>query len=333
MDYKKILNGDKKIKILAIVFVIIIIALIGGMVFLDNKRKNPDIEAKDYNELIYKGEDKENEYVYFTIVEQPYEVATKETDSSKEHYYIVFDENDSMYLVRLKTETAKRLTTEYEMDKENFSYTFKGFLKKTPIELRDITIKTYNKWAKNEVLSLSNFSQAFGTTYMDETKSPYSTVYGLCVCATVIAVIAALTSIIIDIISTLSIKKILRIYDRSELEDELESDSVAAYPKAKIYLTNKYIISNIMGLKIMKYSDIAWIYNQKHYYNGVPTGIKLLAYNKAGKCIQIASTYRDENLLNEIIFKIQEKNKDVLVGFTSENGAAFKEIKKEYKNK
>ena len=337
MENKEILKPQKKLLVIAVILMIIT----AGMIYLNtymetkNAEEKTELKAENYDDLISAGKDSEEKYVEVTITDIPYHVATKEVDTVKYKYYIVFDANDLMYLVRLTDSTYYRLEDIYENDPDNFSYKIVGYIYDTPNELEEIVIDVYNEAMEEEIVTEDNFDMYFGKTYLDETKTPVTVSSAATVIFIVIGVLTgifAFAFLLVYIINSSRRKKVLKQYSEEDLESELDKNSTIAYEKQKVYLTDKYLISSANGLSVIEYNDLAWMYNEKRSYNGIPTGVTLLGYKTNGKVAQIATTWKNEEILKEIMTKIYEKNSNILVGFTPENKKQFKEIKKNKTN-
>lgn len=326
-DYKKILKNSKVPLLIAIIIIVISIVLFIASVKLDSQGQQ-ELVAKDYNELIAYGQDVENEYVEVTITDIPYGFAEEEDENVTRNYYFVFDEYDYMYIVRLTDSTYKMLENKYIENPEEFSYTLKGYIFEDPAELKELAIEAYNEAVEEEVVNDENFRIYFGNTYLDETLTPYTDISAMLIGIGVGIDVIAFVLLIVYIIGTVKSKSALKKYDKEDLEYELEKASTVAYKKSNIYLTDKYIISKVVGLTVLEYNELVWLYNEKRRQNGIPVGTYLIGYTEKKKRYQLASTYNDENLLNEIMIKIKEKNSLVMLGYTKENQEKYKEIKK-----
>ena len=121
------------------------------------------------------------------------------------------------------------------------------------------------------------------------------------------------------------IAKYAKKLDLEDVKYEMEKSTAKHFPQEHIYLTDKYVVSDVNGLlKVNEYEEFVWIYNFKAQQYGVTVNIFLTVKTKNKKELHIA-TSTNENKLNEIISIIKQKNTNILVGFTPEN-------KKEYKN-
>ena len=85
-----------------------------------------------------------------------------------------------------------------------------------------------------------------------------------------------------------------------------------------------------MGLTVLEYNELAWLYNEKRRVNGIPTTINLKGFTskKVYELAEVSAYGEGENLLIEIMNKIQEKNPQIMLGVTKENQESYKEIKK-----
>lgn len=329
-EYKKILKPSKKTLIVLIILVVLSIA---GFVTAETMMQpSKNEKCTSYDTLISLDQDEENKYAKVTIVDMPYEFATKKENSSTERYYFVIDENNYLYIVRLSPKKYQEIEEKYNENKENFKYELKGYLFNTPNELKKLAINEYNEGrTADQKITSSDFKDYFGKTYLDDRITPNSDM------ATVFIMIAFFTSIFSTVTLVIYINSIIRVklaikkYGKEELELELSKDTVQAYPKAKIHLTEKYVMSTINGLHIISYEDILWTYIEKRRQNGVTTAKFIIAATKTGKKYYIASNF-NEDILAEIIANIAEKNNEILVGFTSENRKEYNKRRKEFKN-
>ena len=328
-NYSKILKCSKVPLVIALIIIAISIALFSYSSELDKKAEIEPV-AKDYNELIAYEQDVENEYVEVTITDIPYGFAEEEDDGITRNYYFVYDQYDYMYIVRLMDSTYTMLENMYNENPEEFSYTLKGYIFEDPEELKELAISAYNEGMEEEIVNQENFRSYFGNTYLDETLTPYSDTSAVLVGIAVGIDIFAIVLFIVYIIGFIKTKNALKRFDKEDLEYELSKSSTIEYKKAKIYLTDKYIISRVMGVNVLEYNELVWLYNEKRRVNGIPTTINLKGFTnkKAYELAEVSAYGEGENLLIEVMNKIKEKNLQVLLGFTKENQQSYKEIKK-----
>lgn len=339
-NYSKILKCSKVPLVIVLLIIAISIALFSYSSELDKKGEVEPV-AKEYNELIAYKQDVENEYVEVTITDVPYGFAEEEVDGITRSYYFVYDQYDYMYIVRLMDSTYTMLENKYNENPEEFSYTLKGYIFEDPEELKELAISAYNEGMEEEIVNQENFRLYFGNTYLDEVLTPYSDTSAILIGIGAGIDVLALVLLILYITGYIKTKNALKKYDKEDLEYELSKSSTIEYKiskvstlenkKDKIYLTDRYIVSKIMGgLNVLEYNELVWLYNEKRRINGIPTTINLKGFtNKKSYELVVVSAYGEgENLLIEIMDKIKERNPQVMLGFTKENQQSYKEIKK-----
>lgn len=287
--------------------------------------------SKDYSELVMLGKDKENNYVNLEINYLPYYIVKRNNSNITLKYYIVVDKNNYMYIVRLTDETYLKMKDLYQKDPDNFSYYIEGYIFKTPEDLKQNTIESYNNLAEQEIVNDNNFSSYFGKSYLDETNIPYLNSNVFLIVAAIILIILSILLIIYYIILVIKNKKMLAKYDLVKLEKEINSKRTIYFKKLNLYLTNKYIIVKHYTLKIISYNDIIWAYNEKNYYNGILTNYSLVSYLKNNHKINMATSNNKEDLI-KIIKKISKKNNNALIGYSKENKKKFNKYKKTVKS-
>lgn len=331
MEIEKIFKPKKILLIIGLVILAVAIGLIVAGCMTNSKKHNSE-EVHVYNDLIAANKDKEEMFVELEIREVPYLFATKEEKGSKESYYFAIDEYNYWYIVRLTDKTYKKLEEQYNADKENFKYVLKGYIYNDPSELKRLAISAYNENLEEsaEKLTSTNFKDYLGSTYLDETKTPFDGTASTLIGVGIGVVIISSIFLIIYISQATKIKSTLKKYDVEDLKDELNNCDMNEYKKQSIYLTNKYIISTLNGLDAFEYKDILWIYNEKRKQNGVSLGVWLIVCTADRKRIQVARAQKDDILI-EIMTKIKEKNQDILVGFTGDNNKQYKELTKKNK--
>ena len=339
-NYSEILKCSKVPLIIALIIIAISIALFNYSSELDKKAEVEPV-AKDYNELIAYEQDVENEYVEVTITDIPYGFAEEENDGITRNYYFVYDQYDYMYIVRLTDTTYSILENMYNENPEEFSYTLKGYIFEDPEKLKELAISAYNEGMEEDIVNEDNFRSYFGNTYLDEVLTPYSDTSATLVGIGAGIDVLAFVLLILYIIGYIKTKNALKKYDKEDIEYEVSKTSTIEYKlskvstlenkKDKIYLTDKYIVSKIMGgLTVLEYNELVWIYNEKRSVNGIPTTINLKGFTskKVYELAEVSAYGEGENLLIEIMNKIQEKNPQIMLGFTKENQQSYKEIKK-----
>lgn len=158
--------------------------------------------------------------------------------------------------------------------------------------------------------------------------------------ALVVSAVWTLFFLVFNIINMIIAHNSLKRYDINEVKMELNSNDVIKLRGINAYLTKNYIISNDTSVRIVKYSDILWIYNTK-IGNGIRgnasihPGVSRLAieaYLKNGKRVTVINKVINYySIKDELEDKVRQKNKEALIGYNIENVANYKEINKKYK--
>ena len=325
----KILKGNKKGLVVSLVILIISIFLIVFGSSLGTQ--DEDVVAKDYGELISSKQDNTNEYVKINIAYLPYLFASESDDYGGKKYYIVFDDNQYPYIVRLTDNTYNKLEQLYD-NNEEISYEIKGYLFKQEKELKELAINAHKELFSDSEISEANYELYFGKSYLDETITPSTGVEAITIGVGVGLILLSFFIFIFYIVFKIRFKKNIKKYNKEELESELLKPNTLYFKKENICLTDKYVISTMAGLDVIKYEDILWLYYENRRYNFVSIGKYIIARTKDRKMMQIAYSYGNEELLIEIMKKIAEKNDQIMLGFTKENQQKYKELTKKKNN-
>ena len=259
MEYQKILKPSKKLLITIVILTIIVASAMVGAMIMNSPGK--DEECIVYNDLMNEGKDEEDKYVKVEIVTLPYEFAVKEENSSKERFYFVADAENYLYIARLSPKKYEEIEKKYKENPDEFKYELKGYIFNTPSELKKYAINSYNKGLPaDERISYSDFQSYFGKTYLDDRITPNTEYATVLLLVGIFFSIFDLVAIIQFIISVAQTKSAIKKYGKEELESELAKEGMSAYPKAKTFITDKYVISNMSGFHVLNYEDILWIY-------------------------------------------------------------------------
>ena len=153
-----------------------------------------------------------------------------------------------------------------------------------------------------------------------------------------IAILSGILAIMFLVIYLIAYGKRKKIYSRDDIDiikAELAGDEVTVFASAKVYLTKNYIFSHGAYSNVVKYEDIALIYNERRIskVNGVriDNGIFVIAILNSGRNINLLRTYNEQDMqmIEQVIL---EHNPNIMMGMNSENKAKLKEIKQNYKN-
>lgn len=316
---KKISNERNYIW-LVIIFIAIAIMSIFYLNNLDNIRINSKEVAKDYNEIIYAGKEKNNTYVSVDITELPILLLEEKFNYTINKYYLLIDKNNYMYIAKLKDSTFKTIKEIYDKNKNDFSYELKGYIYRISKDVKKEIVKMYNE-EQIEKIDMNNYSEYFGNTYLDDTYTKYTTRAAVGYIIIIVSIIISIIFFIKWMFFIIVTNKTLKEISKDELEEELKKCDIIKYKKAKIYLTNKYLISMHKGLRVFRYNDIKWIFRgtiTHLFYFGHEMSLSIYLPNKKRyETKGIGAEYY--RLLDDIIQDVVEKNNNVLVGYTYEN--------------
>lgn len=338
---KKILKYNKtSIIVFTICILIVIISLITTNYYKSKKTEGLLDKAEDYATVIANNEEENGKFVYIKIADVPYLVAIETIDKSTSEYYVVYDENNHVYIVQLKKSTYQKICDEYEKNPDNFSYLIMGRLANVSYDLEKIIIDEFNESYENINLNRFNYNQYFGTTYLNEnTLTPYGVTIGISELCCVVAGIIAVIYLVVIIKGCINIKKSFKYIDKKELNEELLQAGIIEYPKAKIFLLNNYFVSMDVGMIANKYSDIAWVYishNSKTRwgttYYSVTNKSNMMVYLKDGRKYTTATVkIKEKEIYAEIIEELTKKNPDMMIGYSFENLNNYNKIKNQNK--
>lgn len=318
-ELKKIFKNNSKY-----LLTVVILFVVSIVMFAMSTPVEEEESPKDYNDLIVDKQDQEGSYATVTIDSVPILFATNDY----ENYYIVMDTNNYMYLSRLTDDTYNKLEKEYSTNK-SINYTLTGYLYNAPEELQKLAMDIYNEEMGEEIITKYNYHTYFGSTYLDETNNPNANDTLLAI--GFILIIVSIIIFIVYLVNVIKTKKTYKKYSKEELTTILQESTTIAYPKAKVYLTSKYIISTSSGITVTKYEDLVWMYIQRRTYNFINIGTNLLGRTNNNKVVNLAVTYRNNYLLEEIISEIEKHNQNILIGYTKENSKAYRETVKNKK--
>lgn len=308
MYSKDILEPIKKNKLIFIFMFIAIISFVLGYSYSKKVRlecKNLD----DYPNAI-------NEHVCVTINTLPIMFKIVPNGSKQQTFYVV-ENNSNKYIVKMTLNTYTQLMIKYKKNKENFQFQIEGKSKKIYDSLRDSSIKIYNNEKNDHLINKTNYEEYFNSVYIDGTdnpsfniKIPFYLIGSFFLVLTIILLIEYISSVF-------NLKKAIKKYGKEELEYELNNSSTISYKSIGIYLTPKYIISNLSCFRVIPYQDIYWLYITESKNKGIVIGHHLMVGTKKGRFSIVF--VRDNKILEEIIKKIFKINQSILIGNTKEN--------------
>lgn len=331
-EYRKKIRG-------IIISVLLILIGLGCWYWSNEAEKNLNNNKTDLDSIITSNEkDKENKKAYLDVKEKPYLFAVSK--STKNKYYIMSD-GEYLYIAYMSPKDYKKLNIDEII---NNPIRVEGITKYTSKEIKQLALDAYNDGMDEEdKLTMSDFDSYFGEVYLDMTKSD-SAAFTLPLVLFVLFIGIGNVSFLVILISLLVFVNSINKLDATiinELDNEMNNSNAFYYSKVHLYLTENYIINFNGKFRAIKYSDILWMYPYEVRRNGIKTqqSIKILVNNTKTYIIATIDVYtkKSKAVYDEIWSTIVSKNKDMLLGYTSENikimNKKVKEIKKEKKNK
>lgn len=264
--------------------------------------------------------------------------AWETTDYDKKNYYIAYDKNEYPYIVVLDDKTLEKLKNiqEYTLsvseEEKPEPVTIYGCASKTDTEIyRYLQELLAND--DGDTYSIDTIKNLFGDTYLDTyIQNDENAMYGLIVFA--IFSIIGLCLIIIYFVRNKNTKKILNEYsdEFEKVENEIETGKGIHNKTCGVYLTDKYLISYLRGLKFIELKDIVWVYTMIMKQNGITSNKSIYVITNDGKSNVIANISawgkKKNSEFEELYQDIMIKAPNALFGFTAENKAKAKEMYK-----
>lgn len=235
------------------------------------------------------------------------------------------------------------------VDQDKFDELFnKEDLKENPVRLygktksnsivKSTTIRWFNAAMKDSEfqLSSSDFDSYLGNIYLDTTEVTNMSI--VLVVINLISGICAFSFLLVYFIWAGKTNSVFKKIDDDELakiEKDLEGKDTFHYERARLILSNKYILSFGGNIMVMKIKDIYWIYEHRLRQNGITTQKSLFVLNKEGKTKSIMNvdgvTKKSTAVLQEVMETIAKRNEEILVGYSKENQEKAREYIKELK--
>lgn len=329
-EIDKILKPGKILLTITIIFILATVAIfIAGFIQENQLKKNPTA----LGELIKNNEEKEGQYVKLNMAYVPYAFAEEKIEGTDKvyYYYFAWDAEDYMYIVRLTDKTYEHIESLKKEDSDKIEYEFKGYTFRTLPDLKKLAIEGANEIFEEKTINSSNFSDYFGTVYIDETEVPTNssgdpTFYGIGFCVGIFALMFGIIYFS-RMRGTISARKNPELMQ--ELRDELASLNDNQFGKLKVYLTSKYIIGKASAVIAIKYEDVIWEYSEIHKRNGVEMNKSLIICTKNKKKIVLATSGPSDMAIDEIMVEIQDRNEAVKIGYTKENRQFYRDYRKD----
>lgn len=315
-----ILRKTKNVKLLILFFVVTIVLMVLAFT-VPAKMGRTGSNYLDVSRKVH-------ENVYLEIDSKPIEFKTV-YDGKSTSFYLVTN-GDKTYIVKMGHKQYEIIMEEYEKNKDDFKFTLEGKTYQIFSNLKQSSIKVFNDKQEKDVVNTKNYGDYLGYTYIDANENDRGFVRTILFGLGALFAVMDIIVLIGYIYGISTFKKIIREYGEEELVRELDDKDTISIPKAGIYLTKKYIISNATGFKVVDYKDVLWVYILKQRNHGILVGSHLMVYQSNGKGASLG-VMRKSNDLEDLIPKIAKKNKDILVGYTSDNQKKYNKMVKENK--
>jgi len=315
---------------------LVLLAITALLIYLGVQNENkplPDIIS--LSDFIEQGKSNEEVYSYVDINVTPYLFAVYETDGVEEEskYYLAMDSENHLYILYMKEDNYKILDVD-TIEENPIRVT--GITRKISSDIKELAIESYNELMEQEYLTEDNFIEYVGLVYLDmESPINDSSLYYL---GAFLSGFFALLIIIIYIVIVVKNKKTFKNMPEEELariDTELSGMESSEYANMKFYLLKDYVVDMGNNIVIIKYADILWAYPFEQRYNGLLINKCIKLIDKNNKMYDVASTKMlDKNkdeVLQEILQKLQAKNTDIILGFNKDNRKLVKEKVKAFK--
>lgn len=242
--------------------------------------------------------------------------------------YMVYD-GYNFYIACLNADAQNSLQdildyvySEEEMQ-EPEPVTIKGTATIIPDDLRDLAIENYNEIAGEEKVTKDNFTEYFGTYYLDTYVSPMQDIGTYVIIDLVPLILGIIFFVNYQIKKNHTQKSLAKYADNfDKIINEATANDAVLFKKAKVILTRNYCLNMASGLEVYDYKNIVWIYPHEMRYNGVVTQKSIYIVTKDSKAHQIGLiSSKKANLIQyeEMYNTLTNKLPNVLQGYSTEN--------------
>lgn len=269
------------------------------------------------------------------MLESSFAIETDE-NSNKKEYYLAYDENENPFIVVLDNENMEKLRSiqEYtlsvtEMAKPE-AITIYGHTSKIDTEVFKY-LQEYLMDEDGNTYGIDDLKNTVGNVYLDtywkasEQSLSVLIVFGL-------FSLIGVGLIIYYLISKNKYKKMLKDYGDvlEEVSDEISSGKVIYNKVCGVYITSKYLISYLNGLKIIDLNKIVWVYPFELKQNGISTSKSIYIITNNGKTnvVGMTSSFGKNNktAYQELYQDIKNALPNILYGYNEENKKMAKEL-------
>ena len=316
MDQKEINKLTKKksglviATIITIVLAIIFIAVSIGV--------NGNI--KSYYQLELDGQAVSGEEAYINVVDM-YPFAEEEfDDGSYDDYYIVFDDNDSAYLLCIDREIGDQLYHDLyqHIDEPSYYLVVYGTLYDTDSEIEQLAIDGadyYFDWQGS--VTIDDYDDVFLRTYLVEGESSDTIILALGIMLGLSSIVLLIALIVSAIVKAVSKKN----KDIKEIRKELSN--YPYYRQDNTVISENYILyRNKNKISINKLADLLWVYSAP--YDSVK--YSLICCDRASS--KSFGVFDNKEIVDGLIDEILTHNTSLIVGYSKENREEYQNKKK-----
>lgn len=283
--------------------------------------------------ILSSDENKTNKKAYTNVSMIPYEFAGY--DDSTDSYYFISD-GEYLYIAYMSLEDFNNMNTDDIYDNP---IRIEGITQSIPDDVEEIAIDVYNEASEEELVNKENFSDYFGTVYInsvitDSSLTPEINAFFI------LLLILGVVYLGVGVFVVCKFKATKRKYTDAqlyEIEKEINSPEAVYYKKAHLCLTENYIISFNDSVVVAKYDDILCMYpyKKRYYFITIASGIRF--FTKDAKLYSIASLASgrkgNKDIINAVWATILDRNPNIMTGYSKETRAFMKKTRQEVRQR
>lgn len=292
-------------------------------------------EAEQLNLAIINDEIGAWSYVDVSLMSDHF--ATYEVNGSvQDYYYFVWDSSDYLYIALLNTDAI------YEELADVYQYSFKdsaaspdpvrifGTTEEIPNDLKSIAIDYLNELYGENLITEDNFEEYCGGILLNQKVTP-KTISDVPILFFLVFVSCAFVFGVVTFFYYLETRKALKRLDevdKERIESDIANQRGLHIEGTGLFLTDQFVVNVANSLRVYRYEEILWIYLYRLKRYGVTSSISIKIGDDHGKVRTIAtSSPKYAQDLEELMREIARRCPNVLVGYTSENKKAYKQMR------
>ena len=260
------------------------------------------------------------------------------TGDSNYTYYEAMDPDENWFIVALDDTTAEQLQP--YTDAYNYFYTDGAPEAPVPEPTR-ITGMTYSissdnidSLASSYSVTSTEYTNFFGTYYLDEGTNPGNIDLALCVIGAAFSLIILLVLLGVSASVRKNFKRSdARLYDLGKADDaEFEFTNLQnlRFERSKFILGEHFAYCGETGV-IAALEDVAWLYKRQQRSHGVVVSTQLMAGLKNGRQVTLANRFVTDELIEAVSHATAQQNPDVLLGYSFDYARRYHALAKEYR--